>query len=313
MARHFLPVGLLLAFLFAWLAPGPGAWLQQQGLIPWMVVTIFLVNGFQTVLGELPRGRRILVASLVAVVISLLLSPLIGLALVAALAPPAAVAVGWVVMAAVPPTLSSGIVMTRIAGGNVAKALYLTILLNLLGVFTIPFMLQMTLGGVGILSVSPWPLLQQLVLVVLLPFLLGMLLKRSGRIGPPGWLLKYLPSSCVIATVWMSASTSSDTLKGLEPGLLLLMVIGALGVHGLLLLLCWLARFVYRPSRDEWLALLFPVAQKTLPVALGVLAAMGELAGLAMVACIVFHFLQLFIDSMIASRLASAAQGRRAI
>lgn len=309
MAQYFLPVGLLLAFLVAWLEPGPGAQLQQMGLIPWMVVTIFLINGYQTDLRQLPSGRHILTATVVAVSISLLISPFIGLAVVSALAPSAAVAIGLVVMAAVPPTLSSGIVMTRIAGGNVAKALFLTILLNLLGVFTIPFMLQLTLGSVGIVSISPWPLLQQLILVVLIPFFVGMLLRSVVQMPAGHWLLKYLPSTCVIATVWLSASASSETLKGLELGLLLMMVVGALAVHGALLLFCWLARYVYRPARSEWIALLFTASQKTLPVALGVLAVMEELVGVAMVACIVFHFLQLFIDSAIASKMARARKG----
>ena len=142
MNSYFLPVGLLLALLIAWLAPDPGAMLQRLGFIPWMVVTIFLINGYQTRFKELPRGRRILSASIIAILISLLISPLIGLAVVSSVSLPIGAAMGLVVMATVPPTLSSGIVMTGIAGGNVAKALFLTILLNLVGVFTVPFLLQ---------------------------------------------------------------------------------------------------------------------------------------------------------------------------
>ena len=303
MNSYFLPVGLLLAFLIAWLIPDPGAMLQEMGLIPWMVVTIFLVNGYQTSLKQLPHGREILSASIIAILISLLISPFIGLAVVAAVSLPTGAAMGLVVMATVPPTLSSGIVMTGIAGGNVAKALFLTILLNLIGVFTIPFMLQLTLDSVGIISISPLPLLKQLILIVLIPFLAGMVLKPVIRIPSRHWSLKFLPSSCVVATVWMSVSASVDTLKELDFRLFLLIFVGAIAVHGALLLLCWLSRYLYRPNRSEWIALLFTVSQKTLPVAVGVLAALNQPIGLAMVACIIFHFLQLFIDSMIASRM----------
>jgi len=303
MNSYFLPIGLLLALLIAWLVPDPGAMLQRLGLIPWMVVTIFLINGYQTRFKELPRGRKILSASIIAILISLLISPLIGLAVVSAVSLTTGAAMGLVVMATVPPTLSSGIVMTGIAGGNVAKALFLTILLNLIGVFTVPFMLQLTLDSVGIISISPLPLLTQLILIVLIPFLVGMSLKWVAHIPSRHWFLRYLPSSCVIATVWMSVSASADTMKELDLQLLLLIVVGAIAVHGALLLLCWLSRYLYRPDRGEWIALLFTVSQKTLPVAVGVLAAMNQPIGLAMVACIVFHFLQLFIDSIIASRM----------
>lgn len=308
MNSYFLPVGLLLAFVIAWFQPQPGTLMQQWGLIPWMVVVIFLVNGYQTDLKALPRGRSILFAAAIGFVISLLISPFIGLAAVSTLPLPVGAAIGIVVMATVPPTLSSGIVMTGIAGGNVVKALFLTVVLNLIGVFTIPYMLHLTLGGAGVVDISPLPMLRQLVMLVLVPFVLGMLAKRLIAAPLSPWL-KQVPTLCVIGTVWMSVSASVDTLRVLNVELMLSIGVAALIVHGLLLLLCWAARYLYRPSRSEWIALLFPVAQKTLPVAIGVLAAMNEPLGLALVACILFHFLQLFIDSMIASRLGRAGRG----
>ena len=302
---YFLPIGLLLALLVAVLAPTPGALLHQAGLVPWMVVIIFLVNGYQVDLKRLPRAGPAARASLVAMVISLLLGPLLGLATVSLFELPADVALGLVVMATVPPTLSSGIVMTQVAGGNVPKALFLTILLNLIGVLSVPFMLQFVLGSAGLVSISPWSIFRQLILLVLLPFVLGAVIRRLAGSGAAGhWLLRYLPSSCVITTVWVSASASSGMLKAFDIRMLLLILAGALLIHGALLLLCYLARYLYRPEYGEWLALLFTASQKTLPIALGLLAMISQNTGAAMVACLVFHFLQLFLDSVIASRIA---------
>ena len=304
MNTYFLPVGLVLALVVAMIEPAPGTTLHQMGIVPWMVVTIFLVNGYQIDLKKLPRASRVLPASIVGVLISLLISPLIGLAVVSALSLQADIALGLVVMATVPPTLSSGIVMTRVAGGNAPKALFLTILLNLAGVFSIPFMLQLTLGSAGLVNISPLPIFKQLVLLVLVPFAVGAVLQSFVRASSFQWLLKYLPSACVITTVWVSASASAGMLKGLDLGTLLLVLVGAFGIHVALLLLCWVSRYIYRPEHGEWLALLFTASQKTLPIALGVLALIDQTVGVAMVACIIFHFLQLFIDSMIASRMA---------
>ncbi len=310
MNSYFLPVGLLLAFVLAMVEPGPGKTLQEWGLVPWMVVTIFLVNGYQVNLRQLPRGGKLLPAAMVGILISLLISPMVGLAVISVLDLPAGVAMGLVVMATVPPTLSSGIVMTQLAGGNVAKALFLTILLNLVGVFTIPFMLKLTLGAAGLVSLSAWPLLKQLLSLVLIPFIAGILLQGVFRISARHRLLTLIPLSCVIATVWMSASASSATLKGLDIALLLLVLAGSLFVHGSLLSLCWLSRFLYRPARSEWIALLFTASQKTLPIALGVLAIMDQSLGMAMVGCIMFHFVQLFLDSMIASRMGRRSEAQ---
>jgi len=167
-----------------------------------------------------------------------------------------------------------------------------------------PFMLQLTLEHVGIFSLSPWPLLRQLILIVLLPFIIGMISKRIIRIPPRNIVLRYLPSTCVIATVWMSMSASSETLKELNPSLLALIALSAACIHAVLILLCWLSRLLYRSQREEWLALLFTASQKTLPVAVGVLTFLHQPAGLALVACILFHFMQLFADSLLASRFA---------
>lgn len=300
----FLPVGLILAFAIAWVIPAPGHQLQQWGLIPWMVVIIFLINGYQTQLRQMPLGGKLWKTAVIAIVINLLISPFLGLAAATVFALPAGAAIGLIVTTTVPSTLSTGIVMTQLAGGDGVKALFLTILLNLLGVFTIPFMLQIVLDNVGIISLSPWPLLKQLIIIVLIPFLAGMLARNFVALPPKHWLIRYLPSSCVITTVWMSVSASSDTLRELSLSLLLLIMVSALLIHGALMLLCLLSRRLNHPDRGEWLALLFTASQKTLPVAVGVLAALNQPVGLALVACVLFHFLQLFTDSILASKLA---------
>lgn len=306
MSGYFLPVGLLLAFFMAWIAPQPGMVLQQLGLIPWMVVTIFLINGYQTVLGQVPLSGKLWGTALIAILISLFISPFLGLVTASLLALPSAAAIGLIVTATVPSTLSSGIVMTQLAQGDGFKALFLTILLNLLGVFTIPFLLPVVLENVGNLEISPWPLLKQLLTIVLIPFVLGMLGRRAIQLPPRHWLIRYLPSSCVILTVWMSVSASSDTLKEISLPLIGSMIFAAMLLHGALLLLCLGARHIYQPERGEWLALLFTASQKTLPVAVGVLAALNQPIGVALVACILFHFLQLLVDSMLAAKLARA-------
>ena len=94
MNSYFLPVGLLLAFALAWLSPEPGATLQRWGLIPWLVVGIFLVNGYQTDLKALPKGRSILIATLIGFLISLVISPFVGLAAASALPLPLGAAIG---------------------------------------------------------------------------------------------------------------------------------------------------------------------------------------------------------------------------
>ncbi len=63
-------------------------------------------------------------------------------------------------------------------GGNVAMAIMLTVVSNLLAVLTIPLVLPLVLGGAaGGLSLDPATLLRQLVQIVLAPTLLGVLVR----------------------------------------------------------------------------------------------------------------------------------------
>lgn len=293
----------MIAFTLAWFSPEPGTLLKSWGLIPWMVVTIFLINGYQTQLHQLNGQWRLLKSAAIAVVINLLLSPFIGLGVVTLFDLSDGAALGLLLTASVPTTLSSAIVLTRIAGGDAVKAMMLTMLLNLIGVFTLPFILKLLLESGGIIELSPWPLLQQLLLIVLLPFIIGMAARQllDMRINPQ--LLRYLPSLCVLATVWMSVSSSTATLKTVDLQELALVLLAAAAIHLSLLLLCGLSRYLHPSEHGEWLALLFTASQKTLPLAIAALTALDHSTGLALVACILFHFTQLFIDSLLANHL----------
>jgi hypothetical protein len=162
MQQWFLPVGLVLAILFALAAPDPGRALNATGLVTALVPLIFLINGYQTRLDMLSLGGRFLAVLASGAVLGLLLSPFLGLAAATLLGLPAAAALGLVVMASMPPTLSSGVILVENAGGHTLWAMLLTILLNLAGIFTIPFMLDLTLEAGAEVAVAPWPLLWRL-------------------------------------------------------------------------------------------------------------------------------------------------------
>ena len=108
----------------------------------------------------------------------------------------------------------------------------------------------------------------------------------------------------------MSLSASTDSIALVEEVLLLKVTVGAAAVHGVLQLLCWGSRLLYTVERAEALALLFTASQKTLPLAIGVLTTMDRPVGVAILVCILFHFLQLFWDALLAARMARTASPR---
>ncbi|WP_036228299.1 bile acid:sodium symporter [Marinobacterium jannaschii] len=303
MKSAFLPSGLLVAFAIAYVAPEAGTLLKQIGLIPWMVATIFLVNGYQTNLKELPRESVFIKATLAAGVISLLIGPLLGAATASLLGFGAGMTLGLVVKSTVPSTLSTCIVMTQLCGGRSLWALVMTVILNIVGIFTLPFMLALTLSQSGDISISPLPLLLTLLKLVLLPFIVGAALRTLLSLSPQSLALQYLPSLCVIVTVWMAMSDSAEVLRQIEGADLIKIALATLIIHFGLMLLCWLAAKAIQLDWSVTLALLFTGSQKTLPVAVSVLTALNQALGEALLVCVLFHFLILFSDSLLLPKL----------
>jgi len=273
-------------------------------MIPWMVVIIFLINGYQTNLNELPKNRTFFYALITGGLLSLIVSPLIGLGVSMALALPAGIALGIIVTATVPPTLSTCIVMTQLSGGNPLWALMMTVSLNIVGVFTIPFMLGFVVAEGSNMTIEPASLLLSLILMVLLPFLAGIAAKGIVTINPQQPLLGYLPSSCIILTVWMALSDSSVLFHNLQAIVLLKIAAATLLLHFGLMLLSHVLSQLLNLEPPARLAMLFTLSQKTLPVAISVLAALDIPIGEAVLTCVLFHFLMLLVDSLLTPKLA---------
>jgi predicted Na+-dependent transporter len=80
---------------------------------------------------------------------------------------------GLAIFCCVPTTLTSGVSLTQLAGANTALALALTVTSNLLGIFTMPYMLSALVGHGSGVSLPAGPLLKALVEILLIPLLIG--------------------------------------------------------------------------------------------------------------------------------------------
>ncbi len=305
MKQLFLPLGLLLAIALALLLPGGGIFLSDNNGVRILVVIIFLVSGYQTGAKALPLDRRLVNIFLSAACVSLLLAPLLGLLITMLINFPPSLAMGLIIIAAMPPTISSGIVITEVSGGNTVLALFITISLNLVGIFIMPFMLDLCLKAAGPVDIDQTRLLVKMLLFVLLPFVIGRLVRSgSGRSRvSSNW--NYLNSGCVILVVYASLAVSRDAFTGLGVAEYSMVLAGIALLHFLLLAVNTLTgRFLHLAVADRK-ALLFVTSQKTLAIALAVLTSISFDTGSAIIVCLMFHFFQLFFDSFLAGYLQS--------
>ncbi len=84
------------------------------------------------------------------------------------------------------------LMLVQAVGGNAALALLLTVGTNLVGIFTMPFVLCWALGaGNSAVSLAPGPLLRSLMRTILLPLLIG----AAARAFIPGALTQLVSTA----------------------------------------------------------------------------------------------------------------------
>jgi solute carrier family 10 (sodium/bile acid cotransporter), member 7 len=300
--KLFLPVGLVLAVIAALTIPQVGVWLKQQGFVPVFVIIIFLISGWHFNLSDAKLNHKFMYTLLIATVISLFGAPFLGVGAVELFNFGTMTGLGLIVMCCVPVTLSSATVITGLAHGNAVWALIMTVIMNLIGIFTIPLMLSLCLKEAEGVDISAGKLLLKLLLLVLLPFIIGMTARKLTKLKN-NKIFTYVPSSCVILTVYASSSAAREILYKSTLVEILLLIVASFAIHVILMLIALPCGKLIKLESPELKALIFVTSQKTIPVAISVLAVLCDNPGAAIIPCLIFHFTQLFADSALASRM----------
>ena len=299
--KLFLPVGMLVAVALAFLLPGPGIAFKALKLNDLLIIAIFLVCGWQTT-ADLKFDRNFLLIFLSGAFITLVAAPFAGWGIARGFSLDPLCAAGLMVIAAMPPTLSSGVVMTGTAGGNTLLAMSVTIGYSFIGVFILPVILPLVLPAGTEIIIKPWKMLLDLALLVILPALAGVGFRLLTRKKLPSWA-GHIPSLCVILLVWGFFSAASADMLKYPLTTLLAAAAGSLILHVFLMLAMWYGSALFKAGGPERKAMLFTGASKTLTIALATLSIIGA-SGAAVIPCMIFYFLQMLIDSALAGKMA---------
>ena len=302
--KYFLPGGMLIAVILSIFFPGTGIALKKSCGSSFFIIAIFLVCGWQTELSGLKFDRKFFLSLAWCGILSLLIAPFVGVGIAGIMRLDALATTGLVVMASVPPTLSSGIVMTETARGNVVLGMIMTVFYNLIGVITLPLTLSWALSGCGDIDTNPLKMFLQLLLLVILPFAIGAGAKKlSGKKLPS--ICSYIPSLCVILLILSFFSSANQQFRNYP-----LPVLGLAAASGLimrlgLMAILWFGGKLFKMNIADRKAAIFTAGSKTLTIALATLAIMDSGDGPAVIPCMVFYFLQSIIDSALAGKFAS--------
>ncbi|MDA3960330.1 MAG: bile acid:sodium symporter [Planctomycetota bacterium] len=301
--KNLLVLVIGVAAVLALALPGPGVALKQLQLIPGLIVVIFLCQGLGIDARRFKDLRAYAALLMWGGLIAFVAAPALAAAAMYLLAWSPDDRLGFLLMCSMGPTLVSGVVIANQAGGEREGATLLTIALNLVAVVTIPFTLALLVGGS--VQVDSWALLNKLLVLVLLPAVLGQVVRWRwpARVEAAKAVVKYLPVALLGCIIYLALSERAAHLAAISLQQVVLLALPALAVHYLLAGLCYTgARGLLRAPRARATAAAVVCSQKTLPVAIAVWSTEFAAAyPLALIAPIVFHLSQIYGDGLLAA------------
>jgi solute carrier family 10 (sodium/bile acid cotransporter), member 7 len=220
--------------------------------------------------------------------------------------------VGLMICGAVSSTISSAVVWTRIGGGNVALALILTIFSTCLSALLTPLILTTVIPeSIGFTGAALTEIRMQMIvdlcIVILLPvglaqttrFFVGESLAKASKFTSILCRLLILTIVCnaVTRVVMQGAVLSPLAIIGL--GLLLIII------HFALLWSSFNIAKALRLTYADGVAIMLSSSQKTLPIGLMIAATYFGEYSLAALPMLLYHFLQLFLDTLVVQKMVS--------
>ena len=291
-----------------------GRWLKAHHGPDLVIFMIFFFSGLMLDSGQIRAGLKDTQGLVTALAVIFVGAPLIA-AGVGLSGLDTGIKIGLFLVAVMPTTLSSGVVMTGAAGGNMAHALLVTVVANALAVLTIPFALSLLLGLVGgtaVVVIDKPAIMIKLGLLVMLPLTCGLRarLYAPGVTAPWAARLQITNQLLVLGIVWMALSQAREVIINSGKtalGVFLLVMV----FHGLLLILAAGLAHLQHLGSGRRESVIFMGAQKTLPLSVILQVSLFPQYGLALVVCVTHHVVHLLMDGYLVARLKSTAAAVR--
>ncbi|WKA01427.1 hypothetical protein VitviT2T_019709 [Vitis vinifera] len=316
-ADNFLPLALVSGVALGLANPTLGCLADRYSLSKVSTFGIFIISGLMLRSGEIGAAAEAWPVGIFGLGSILLFTPLFSRLILQFQLQPQEFITGLAIFSCMPTTLSSGVALTQLAGGNSALALAMTVISNLLGILIVPFSISKFIAdGVGV-SVPTKQLLRSLVVTLLIPLILGKVLRESFKgvadfVDKNRKLLSMISAIFLSLVPWIQVSRSRSLLLMVKPAVFLVAIGMGTVLH--LVLLAFNALSIQSLSavsggskspfakRQNTVAFLLVASQKTLPVMVAVVeqlhGTLGE-SGLLVLPCVAAHLNQIIMDSFL--------------
>lgn len=314
-ARNWFILSLPMAIALAWVLPEAGAtggWLRSETTTKLGVAAIFLFQGLTLSSSALREGAGNWRLHLLVQVFTFLLFPLIGLAFDALVGRhfPPDLRLGFLFMCVLPSTVSSSVVMTSLAGGNTAAAIFNAALSNIIGVLITPLWVAWLMKSGG-QTVPLENVVREIAVLLLLPLAVGQIV----RVFSKAWAdrnrkrLGHAASGLILFLVFAAFcnSVKQRLWEQQSAGVLLMAAAGVILVFIVAVAMVDVLSRLLKLDRADHITAMFCAPQKTIaagiPLAKAIFGANPGL-GLILLPVLLYHALQLLVCGVMAERFA---------
>ncbi len=271
-----------------------------------MIVVIFILSGLMLDSEQIKSGIRDLKATAASLFLILAAAPFLAWSMTF-YPMDTGLAVGLFIVSVMPTTLSSGVVMTKTAGGNMAHALFVTVVSNCIAIFSIPVVLSWLMSTLDIqtqMTIDKGRIIFKLLILVLLPLLTGMGMKstllKNKNLGK--YRLQVINQVMILSIVFVSVAAARHVFAGSVALFAKIICLTAI-FHLLLLGVAVVVIKILKCRRGQRESILFMGAQKTLPLSVMIQVTYFNELGAALAVCVCHHIVHLIIDGYISTRL----------
>ncbi|KAJ4977619.1 hypothetical protein NE237_008399 [Protea cynaroides] len=316
-AANFLPLALVSGIALGLANPGLGCLANKYSISKFSTFGIFLISGLTLQSREISAAVKAWPAGLFGLGSILLFSPFFSRVILQIKLSPQELVTGLAIFSCMPTTLSSGVALTQLVGGNSALALAMTVISNLLGILIVPLSLSRFIAaGVGV-PVPTEQLFRSLIATLLVPLILGKVSRDifngvAEYVDQNRKLFSIISAILLSLVPWIQVSRSRTLLLTVKPAVFFVAIWTGTLLHLILLAfntllvqslssVCGGAESVFG-KKENARAVIIVGSQKTLPVMVAVVeqlgGALGE-SGLLVLPCVAAHINQIIIDSFL--------------
>lgn len=283
-----------------------GQWLRSVHGPDMIIFLVFLVQGFLLSPRQIQRGLTDGVATVLAVLLIFVMAPLYA-GVMSFLPVSTGVLIGLFLVAVMPTTMSSGVVMTGASGGNPAHALFVSVTTNSMATLTIaltlPLLLALT-GETAAVRLDSGAMIVKIAWSVLLPLLAGIGARAmAGHIrAVTARRLSMSNQILILIIVWIGVAQAKPVLMGawLTAAQIAVLV---LAFHLVMLATGFGVTRLFSLGRGRMESVIFMGSQKTLPLSIILQVNLFPEYGQALIVCVLHHLISLFVDGFLVGRL----------